>query len=197
MRGASSSRFTVSPALTSNFLGGFVVGVVCFVVLGWFVFFVLCLCLPSRFRDHFSCLPERTTVGAVMARTAWEKKKGRRQGYNCNLGTRDFLVADRATTAICDLVVFWWQAQLEGDRAITAIWELEVFLVAGPVGRPSWKVTGPQLQSGVAGQLEGDRAITAIWELEVFLVAGPVGRPSWKVTGPQLATTAIRELEMI
>ena len=51
------------------------VGVVCFVVLGWFVFFVVCLCLPSRFRDHFSCLPERTTVGAVMARTAWEGKK--------------------------------------------------------------------------------------------------------------------------
>ena len=44
-----------------------------FVVLGWF--FVCCLCLPSRFRDHFSSLQERTTVGAVMARTAWEKKK--------------------------------------------------------------------------------------------------------------------------
>ena len=63
---------------------------------------------------------------------------GRRQGYNCNLGTRDF-----------------WQAQLEGDRATTAIWELEVFCQQA--------------------QLEGDRATTAIWELEIFLSAGPVG----------------------
>ena len=52
---------------------------------------------------------------------------GRRQGYNCNLGTRDF----------------WGQAQLEGDTATTAIWELEIF-----GGRPSWKATGLQLQSG-------------------------------------------------
>ena len=52
---------------------------------------------------------------------------GRRHGYNCNLGTRDF----------------WWQAQLEGDTATTAIWELEIF-----GGRPSWKATGLQLQSG-------------------------------------------------
>ena len=36
---------------------------------------------------------------------------GRRQDYNCNLETRDF----------------WGQAQLEGDTATTAIWELEVF----------------------------------------------------------------------
>ena len=28
---------------------------------------------------------------------------------------------------------FWGQAQLEGDRATTAIWELEIFQVAGPV----------------------------------------------------------------
>ena len=72
MRGARSSRFTVSPALISDFFLGFcgsVVGVCCFGLA-----FVFCLCLPSRFRDHFSCLPERTTVGAVMARTAWEKK---------------------------------------------------------------------------------------------------------------------------
>ena len=52
---------------------------------------------------------------------------GRRHGYKCNLGTRDF----------------WWQAQLEGDRATTAILELEIF-----GGRPSWKATGLQLQSG-------------------------------------------------
>ena len=89
------------------------------------------------------------------------------------------------------------QAQLEDDRATTAIWELEV---CG--GRPSWKATGLQLQSGNLrffgwqAQLEGDRASTAIWELEIFwwqaqlegdrattesgnsrfLVAGPVGR---------------------
>ena len=98
------------------------------------------------------------------------KKKGRRQGYNCNLGTRGFLVA-------------------------------------GPVGRPNWKVTGPQLQSGnsrvfwwqatglqvqpgysrffggrrqgykcnlgtrdflVAGPVGSGRAPTAIWKLEIF-----------------------------
>ena len=64
---------------------------------------------------------------------------GRRQGLNCNLGTRDF----------------WWQAQLEGDRATTAIWEFEVFWC-----RLSWKTTGLQLQSGSSR----------------FLVAGPVGR---------------------
>ena len=73
LRGASSLRFTVSPASISGFFLFFfsvaVVGV--FVVLGWF--FGCCLCFPSRFRDHFCCLQERTTVGAVMART--EKKQ--------------------------------------------------------------------------------------------------------------------------
>ena len=78
---------------------------------------------------------------------------GRRQGYNCNLGTRDFwwqaqFEGDRATTAIWDLEIFWWQAQLKGERATTAIWELEIFW---------WQA-----------QLEGDRATTAIWELEIF-----------------------------
>ena len=34
---------------------------------------------------------------------------------------------DRATTAIWELEIFWWQAQLKGERATTAIWELEVF----------------------------------------------------------------------
>ena len=57
---------------------------------------------------------------------------GRRQGYNCNLVTRDFwgqaqMEGDRATTAIWELEIFWWQAQLKGERATTAIWELEVF----------------------------------------------------------------------
>ena len=106
---------------------------------------------------------------------------GRRQDCHGNLETRDF----------------WWQAQLEGDRATTAIWELVIFLVAGPVG--SCEATRLQLQSGysrflVAGPVgrrqgyncnlgtrdflsagPGDRATTAIWELEIFLVAGPVG----------------------
>ena len=82
----------------------------------------------------------------------------RRQGFNCNLGTRDFLGAGpvgRRKGYNCNLGTrdFWWQAQLEGDRATTGIWELEIF----------W---------GQA-QLEGDRATTAIWELEIF-----GGRPS-------------------
>ena len=69
----------------------------------------------------------------------------RRQGCNCNLETRwqAQLEGDRATTAIWELEIFWGQAQLEGDRATTAIWELEIF-----GGRPSWKATGLQLQSG-------------------------------------------------
>ena len=70
---------------------------------------------------------------------------GRRQGYNCNLGTR----------------AFWGQAQLEGNRATTAIWELEIF-----AGMPSWKATGLQLQSGNSRFFGG--------------------RPSWKATGLQL-----------
>ena len=83
---------------------------------------------------------------------------GRRQGYNCNLGTRDFLVAGpvgRRQGYNCNLGTgdFWWQAQLKGDRATTAIWELEIFW---------WQA-----------QLKGDRATTAIWELEIF-----GGRPS-------------------
>ena len=52
---------------------------VCFVcVLG----FLVCVCVvflvwnPLTILRSFSCLPEQTTVGAVMACTAWEKKKG-------------------------------------------------------------------------------------------------------------------------
>ena len=67
---------------------------------------------------------------------------------------------DRAATAIWKLEIFWWQAQLEDDRATTAIWNSS-FLFGG---RPSWK---------------NDRATTAIWEHFG-------GRPSWKVTGLQL-----------
>ena len=61
---------------------------------------------------------------------------GRRQGYNCNLGTRGFLVAGPVGRPNWKVTgpqlqsgnsrVFWWQAQLEGDRATTAIWELEM-----------------------------------------------------------------------
>ena len=60
--------------------------------------------------------------------------------------------ADRATIAIWELEV-WWRAQLEGDRAATAVCELVVFLVADEGdsyncylgtrvlgGRPSWKM---------------------------------------------------------
>ena len=73
---------------------------------------------------------------------------GRLQGYNCNLGTRDFLVAGRVKRRKgykfnLGTRDFWGQAQLEGDTATTAIWELEIF-----GGRPSWKATGLQLQSG-------------------------------------------------
>ena len=74
---------------------------------------------------------------------------GRRQGYNCNLGISRFLGAGpvgRRQGHNCNLETrdfFWWQAQLENDKATTATWELEIF-----GGRPSWKVTGSQLQSG-------------------------------------------------
>ena len=50
---------------------------------------------------------------------------------------------------------------MEGDRATTEIWELEIF-----GGRPSWKVTGHNCNL----------------ETEDFFG----GRPSWKITGLQL-----------
>ena len=62
---------------------------------------------------------------------------GRRRGYNCNLGIRDF----------------WGQAQLEGDRARTAIWELEIFW---------WQDLLQSRFFGWQSQLENDRATTAI-----------------------------------
>ena len=103
----------------------------------------------------------------------------RRQGCNCNLETRDLLVAglvgrQQGSTAIWELEIFWgagpvgrrqgyncnlgtcdfwWQAQLEGDRATTTIWELEIFW---------WQA-----------ELKGDRATTSIWQFEIF-----GGRPS-------------------
>ena len=69
-------------------------------------------------------------------------------------------------------IFFWWQAQLEGDRATTAIWELEIF-----GGRPSWKSTGLQLQSGNSRFFGGRSCCN-----RDFLG----GRPSWKMTGLQL-----------
>ena len=50
---------------------------VCFVCVLFFLFvFVLCFLfgLPLTILRSFSCLPEQTTVGAVIACTAWEKK---------------------------------------------------------------------------------------------------------------------------
>ena len=79
--------------------------------------------------------------------------------------------ADRATIAIWELEV-WWRAQLEGDRAVTAVCELVVCLVADEgdsydcyLGTRVW-VVGPV----------GKWATTAIWVLAVFFGgwAGPV-----------------------
>ena len=70
LRGASLLPFTVSPASISKFFWAlvcvclFVFGLVC-VGVGVFSGF-------PRFRDQFSSC---ATVGAVMARTAWKKKK--------------------------------------------------------------------------------------------------------------------------
>ena len=135
------------------------------------------------------------------------KRQGR-QGYNCDLGTRGLVAGPvgRRQGCNCNLrtrVFFWWQAQLKGERATTAIWELEIF-----GGRPSWKATGLQLQSGNSrffwwqAQLEGDRATTAIWQLEIFRWQAHLkgerattaiweleifgGTPSWKAKGLQL-----------
>ena len=127
--------------------------------------------------------------------------------YNYNLGTWNFpggRPSQKATGLQLqsgNLKFAWRQAQSEGDRATTTIWELEFFLggKADPVrrrqgyndnlgtwnfpgGRPSQKATGLQLQSrnlkfsGRQAQSEGDRATTTIWELEIFLAAGPVRR---------------------
>jgi len=55
----------------------------------------------------------------------------RRQGYNdkyrglvtVDFTLSDFSAANPVTTAIWELNFFWWQAELEGDRATTAIWD--------------------------------------------------------------------------
>jgi len=51
-----------------------------------------------------------------------------------NLGSTQILVLPEFCF-FWELNFFWWQAQVKGDRARTAIWELEFFLVAGPVKR--------------------------------------------------------------
>jgi len=48
---------------------------------------------------------------------------------------------------------FWGQAQLEGDRATTAIWELEIFW---------WQVLLQSRFFGWQAQLKNDRATTVI-----------------------------------
>ena len=69
--------------------------VFCLCVVGWFVcclcvWFGVGFCFP-RFRNHFSSFATRTTVRAVMARTAWETKNGpvRGMGIICNLDSGD------------------------------------------------------------------------------------------------------------
>ena len=62
---------------------------------------------------------------------------GSKPSCNCDLGPRNFFggrpswkaTGPKATIAIWELEV-WWRAQLEGDRAATAICELVVLLVA-------------------------------------------------------------------
>ena len=91
---------------------------------------------------------------------------GRSHGYNCNLGTRDF----------------WWQPQLEGDRATTAIWEPEIFWWQAQLkGEKGYNCNLGTRDFWGQAQLEGVTATTAILELEIF-----GGRPSWKATGLQL-----------
>ena len=134
-------------------------------------------------------------AGLVIGILVGAKPSWKATGHG-NLEIRDFwwqaqLEGDRATTAIWELEIFWWQAQLESDRATAAIWELEVF--GGNLGtRDFWwqaQLEGDRATIAIweleifwwQAQLESDRATAAIWELEVF-----GGRPSWKATGLQL-----------
>ena len=109
---------------------------------------------------------------------------GRRQGYTAIWELEIFwwqaqLEGDRATTAIWELEIFWWQAQLEGDTATTAIWEPEVFFG----GRPSWKATGPQLQSGNSCFFGGRHSWKATGlQLQSGNARFFGGSPSWKAT---------------
>ena len=98
---------------------------------------------------------------------------------------------------------------LKGERATTAIWELEIF-----GGRPSWKATRLQLQSWnsrflVAGPVGRRQGYNSNLGTRDFLVAGPVKRRKgyncnlgtrdfWgqaQLEGDR-ATTAIWELEI-
>ena len=72
------------------------------------------------------------------------------------LGSSAQLDGDRANTAITEHAVYWWQAQLEGDKGYNCNLGTRDFLVAGPVGR----------RQGYNCNL-GTRD---------YLVAGPVGR---------------------
>ena len=75
LRGAHSLRFTVSPAAIS-FWEWVVVGCFC-VCVCLFCFacvFFVCVGLLPALRSN-CCYRNGRTVGAVMARTAWEKKK--------------------------------------------------------------------------------------------------------------------------
>ncbi len=70
LRGASSFRFTVSPASILKFFWALFVFVFVWFVLGSVFFLVF-----HGFEINLVVLRTRTTVGAVMACTAWEKKK--------------------------------------------------------------------------------------------------------------------------
>ena len=68
-------------------------------------------------------------------------------------------------------------------RCKTAIWELEVFFG----GRPSWKATGLQLQSGNSCFVGGRPSWTATGlQLQSGNSRFFGGSPSWKATGLQL-----------
>ena len=73
LRGASSFRFTVSPASILKFFWALVFCLFLFLFgLCWGRCFFL---FSTGFEINLVVLRTRTTVGAVMACTAWEKKK--------------------------------------------------------------------------------------------------------------------------
>ena len=107
------------------------------------------------------------------------KKKarvGRRQGYNCKrfFGWQASWITELQLQS--GNTKFWGQVQLEGDRATTAIWELEIF-----GGRPSWW-----------------QGFKAIWEFgrrqghNSNLETRDFCRPSWKVIGLQVQSGNLR-----
>ena len=73
LRGASLLRFTVSPASISTcFWGAWLC--FCLFVFGLCLFGLVFFLVFHVFEIFLVVLRSRTTVGAVMARTAWEKK---------------------------------------------------------------------------------------------------------------------------